>query len=308
MGTPNIAVLTLKELINSEFKPILVISQTDKAKGRNLKIEPTPVKQIALENNIEVFQPENINDTESIKYLKGFNPELFITFAYGNFLSRSLRQIAKYGAINIHPSILPYHRGADPIRSTILNGDEYTGVSIFKLNNKMDAGDIISQEKFLIDNEPSFYELEDYLSRKCSAMIIPVIKKLECLNRDGLSKQDNSIATYTKKIDRGDLIANFELNAVEFLRRMRAYCYEPGYYCYYKGKKLKIYKGKRLSEVGNVSHGTIANIIKNVGFTIYLKDSEILITEVQQEGKKIMPAYEFCKGSRLNIGEELKNA
>ena len=311
MGTPEFAVPSLEGLIRAGFKPVLAVSQPDKPRGRNQAIESTPVKKSALLNDIEVFQPEDINNQESIYYIKSLHPDIIITVAYGAYLGAGIRKMCPFGAINVHPSMLPKHRGADPIRSTLLDGD-IAGVTVFYITAKMDSGPIIVQEQY-DDLQGNMTFCEQQLAEFGSMVLI---KALDILSQkeqrySSLKKlfpeQDNTKATYSMKVDKLSNVADFTLSTESFLRHIFAYAYEPGYYCIFRGKRLKIFDARELG-VGSWELGVgsrITRIVKNQGFVISLQNTEILITEVQYEGKKRMSAWDFHLGARLEIGEEL---
>jgi methionyl-tRNA formyltransferase len=317
MGTPDFAVPSLKHLIKQGLKPVLVVSQTDKPKGRNLVLQPTPVKAIALENYIKVFQPENVNSQESIDYIKSYNPDIIITVAFGAFLNSQFRKMCPSGAINLHPSLLPLHRGADPVRNTLLNGETDCGISVFFITAKMDNGPIILQKKYAINDlipKINHTLLEEKLSHIGSEVLFEAIQLLNNQKKQYndlkqlFPPQDHNTATYSQKLEKHHLIADFNLSTTDFINKVQAYADEPGYYCYFRGKRLKIFEAECMAQ--NNPHqkenpATITQNIKKQGFTITLKDNDLLIKEVQYEGKNRMNAYEFAIGSRLEIGEKL---
>jgi len=318
MGTPEIAVDTLKELINSDYKVVLIVSQPDKPRGRNQKVEETPVKIIALQYDIPCFQPIDINTEESIAYIASYKPDLIFTFAYGAFLCRKLRNLPKYGAVNLHPSILPLHRGADPIRSSLLAGDTVCGITVFFLSNKMDAGRIVSRETFPLAASFNYSLLEEYLSVKAKEVAIASLKLIATRPKEYFPEQDNEMATYSQKLTPGSNAIDFDVDSYVFLNRMKAYTDEPGYYCTFREKRLKIYKAIKYSkdypsinsrhDINDVpASAPITDLIANRGFVISLKDEDILIQEVQLEGKKRMSAWQFHLGAKLQKGERLYN-
>ncbi|MCL1827374.1 MAG: methionyl-tRNA formyltransferase [Candidatus Cloacimonetes bacterium] len=326
MGTPDFAVPSLMLLLEKKFNVVLVVSQPDKPRGRNNIIEPTPVKKAIMEHNkkndkIPVFQPDNINDPQSIEYIQKFAPDMIVTVAYGAYLGRTLRTICAFGAINMHPSLLPLHRGADPIRSTLLAGDEFCGISIFFLNAKMDSGRIIAQESFKITNlteSVNKANLEDKLANLGANSLYEAIKSLQRKkNRYNTLKntylpQNESKATYSRKMNKEDYICDFSLSANVFQRKVRAFSYNPGYYCYFRGLRLKILEVSLLPtkrELNNTNYeknlASVIEIHKNEGFVIKMPQNDLLVTEVQYEGKKRMNAWVFIIGARLQIGETL---
>jgi methionyl-tRNA formyltransferase len=308
MGTPEFAVPTLERLINDGLKPCLVVSQKDKPRGRNKVLKNTPVKDIALKNDIECFQPEDINNQEAIEYVLSFKPDLIVTVAYGAFLGYKLRTMCPYGAINLHPSLLPLHRGADPIRSTLLNGENICGVSVFFITAKMDSGPIILQKEYPV-NDMNYTELSEYLAVEGAGELTNAIKTLEKHSlkytalKSVFSKQNDSEASYSSKVEKVSNMADFGLNTVGFLNRVKAYSYEPGYYCYFRNKRLKLLKAELYDNSCYETYPTILRVEKNKGIVFSLKDGSVLLKEVQYEGKKQMSAYEFHIGARIEAGE-----
>jgi len=222
MGTPEFAVPFLNSLNNSNNKPILVITQPDRQKGRKRKIQPPPVKIAAEKLGIKVEQPEDVNDKDFIDLITDLSPDIVITVAFGGYLKRAFRKIPKYGCLNIHPSLLPKYRGSSPMNFPILNGDQETGITIFKIVAKMDAGPILSQEKIILDNKINFSELEEILIEKGVSLLINTLKKYE-KNEIELIPQDNSKATFTTKIEKKDTFLDWNNSAKNILNFVRAF-------------------------------------------------------------------------------------
>ena len=320
-GTGDFALPTLLKLIywatnDVLFKLVLVVTQPDKPKGRNLKIENTRIKEIALQNNIPVMQIEQSFCDEEIQYIKSFQPDMIVTVAFGEYLNKKMRTMCPYGAINLHPSLLPLHRGPDPIRSTILAKDECCGNTVFFLNAGIDAGNIILQTKYKIKDLPfnlNYSNLLNFLSEKGADDIVFSIKEIisRALTFKELKvsfpEQEHSKATFSKKINKTLICADFELSGDEFINRINAYSYTPGYYCIFRGKRLKLFCAEIVNSVNNIQYPIIKEIIKNKGFVITLKDSDLLIKEVQYENSVKMSAWQFNVGYRLVVGEKFEH-
>ena len=308
MGTPKFAVPTLERLIEKQYTPCLVVTQPDKPQGRNMMLKPTPVKEVAVKNGITSFQPVDINSEESVKYINSFNPDIIITVAYGAYLGKKHRTMCPYGAINLHPSLLPKHRGADPVRSTLLNGDNVCGFSVFFITAKMDSGNIITKREYLV-NGMNYTELSDFLAENGADEIINTIAILESKEnkykelKDLFTIQDEESATYSKKVDKDSNRADFQLKTIEFLCNVNAYSKEPGYYCFFRNKRIKLIDAELFDEEMNEVYPAVKRIEKSKGFVLSLKNGSLLIKEIQQEGKMQMNAYEFHKGARLEVGE-----
>jgi len=320
-GTSDFAIKPLLLLVNNidsdyNFNIKLVITQPDKPSGRNLKITFSDFKKAVINNQLPILQPENINDIEVINYIKSLNPDILITVAYGGYIGKELRTMCPLGAINLHPSLLPLHRGADPIRSTLINQNDFTGNTIFFIASKIDSGNIICQTKYNIydfKERINYTDLSDYLSTNGAEDIVKSIKILEMKRnrfkdlKDLFPVQNEELATYTKKITESSNIANFNLNAEEFLANVYAYSLEPGYYCYFRNKRLKILKAEIYERINNDDYPIVKLIIKKLGFVISLKDVDLLVKTVQYEGKKIMSSSDFINGIRMEIGEKFEN-
>jgi len=203
MGTADFGIPVLERLADSKENKVLVVTQPDRPQGRGRKILPTPIKKIALYKRLELFQPENINDEESIKRIKEFNPDIILVVAYGQILSNHILNTPKIGCINIHGSILPKYRGAAPINRAIINGEKETGITFMFMKEKVDAGEIIFQDKIdILPNETCgelYYRLSDL-----SARALP--KLLEKIKSGKIEKipQDNKLATFARKMNKED--------------------------------------------------------------------------------------------------------
>lgn len=308
VGTPQFAVPTFLSLINSEFKPLLLITQPDRPKGRKLVLTPPEVKTLALEYQIPLIQPDNINDEECIHILSDLNPDIIITLSYGGFIGRTIRKMPPYGVLNIHPSLLPLYRGSTPIQSALLNGDKETGISIFKLIAQMDAGPIIFQKRISIADHWNFTDLDNYLSQESAQNIIQLLRfcnQLKSLDdyHQLFIKQPTENKKDTTKVYRETLLLNWNSTAEVILNQIRAYSYTPGMFTFIRKNQLKILKAEMTSDKSNSSPGTIVSVLKNIGFTVSTLDYDILIKEVQAQGKRIMSASEYQIGVRDFVGE-----
>lgn len=250
-GTPNFAVPILKELLEHDFKPMAVITAPDKPVGRKQEIVPPPIKILARENNIPVFQPET--KEELLAQTINLKPDLIILAAYGKILPKEILDMPKYGAINVHPSLLPKYRGASPIQFAILNGEEETGTTIMLMNEKVDEGPILSQEKIKIAVDETYESLEKKLSDISAKLLIKtldrwiILKEMSNLTKDALKpqEQDNSEASYTKILNKKDGQINWQKPAIEIERQIRAFYPWPGSFTSFTPKSLKKKKSKR---------------------------------------------------------------
>ncbi|OGC15098.1 methionyl-tRNA formyltransferase [candidate division WOR-1 bacterium RIFOXYA2_FULL_37_7] len=292
-GTPTPAAVCLKTLIGVEEEIIYVISQPDRKKGRGLHLTPSPAKKLAIQNKIPVETPEKIKDETFIKKIKSLNPDLIIVAAYGKILPKQILDIPKYGAINIHASLLPKYRGAAPIQHALLNGEKETGITIMQLDEGLDTGDIILQEKLEIEPKDTSAILLDKLFAKGASLLLEAIKQI----KNGTAKmipQNDLKATYAKLITKEMGKINWAKPAEEINNQIRALTPWPSAYTFLDKKMLKIFEAAvvPLSEVrkpGEVIE-TKDQLIVACG-----KDS-LSIIDVQLEGKRKMPIADFLKG------------
>lgn len=290
MGTPEFAVPILKSLIDV-YDVIGVVTQPDKEVGRNKVLTPSPIKKEALNNGIKVFQPRRIRkEYEDIINLK---PDIIITCAYGQIIPSIILNLPRLGCINVHASLLPELRGGAPLQRAIMNGYKETGITIMYMDEKMDTGDIISQEKIAITNEMTLGDLHDKLSILGRDLLMKTLPDI--INETNTRiKQDDTIATYANLIKPEDEIIDFNNKAIDIYNKIRGLNPFPGAYTIKNGKRIKIYKAYIEKENGNNDI-----LIKKDGISIPTLDDRIVITEMQIEGKKRMPVKEYLNGTTL---------
>ncbi|MBW6513973.1 MAG: methionyl-tRNA formyltransferase [Candidatus Syntrophosphaera sp.] len=280
-------------------QPQLVVSQPDKAAGRHLRPQPCPLAEFAASQGLELFQPEDINSPESLDRIRKLDPELIVTASYGGLLKRELRKMPALGAINLHPSLLPLYRGATPIQSSLLNGDAKTGMTIFKLAARLDAGPILAQQEIPIARDDNFSSLHDKLAILGAEMLLDLIGAM----RRGVIEpweQNESLATHTSKLQKNDLQLDWDQPAVQVLNHVRAFSLVPGAFSWLRGSPLKILKALPTEETAQNTPGTIAGIVRNTGFKVNCRDLQLLVLQVQPAGKKAMDAWAFQLGARLD--------
>ena len=291
MGTPEFSVGPLRELVK-KYNISMVVTQPDKKVGRKQEIKYSPVKEFALENNIEVFQPEKIR--EDYQKILDKNPDLIITCAYGQIIPKEILDFPKYKCINIHASLLPKYRGGAPIHHSIINGDEYTGVTIMYMDTKMDSGDILYQEKIKIEDTDNVGTMFEKLSELGSKMIIDSLPKII----DGSIKpikQNEDEVTYAYNISKEDELIDFNNTSKDIFNKIRGLNPFPVSYALLDGKRVKFYSSRIGTSNKDGKVGEIINIY-NDGIGVKTTDSEIIITELQFEGKKKTTATEYLNG------------
>ncbi len=301
MGTPEFSVNVLKELINSKYEIALVVSQPDKKVGRGQKYVSTPVKKLAVENNLNVFQPDNIND--HVDVIKEIGPDFIVTCAYGQFLTKEILKCAKVKAINVHASLLPKHRGGAPIHRSILNGDEYTGVSIMEMIEAMDAGKVFLQQSVKIEYSDTLATLHDKLSTLGSRLLPKAIDMI-VENPDIGEDQDDSNATYSPNISKDERLLDFNDSSINIYNKVRAFNPFPCTNIKYEGNTIKVFEVKELDNESIYQPGYIVDITKN-GIEVCTKDKNILITRLTLPGKSAMDAVQFYNGNKLvSVGKQ----
>jgi len=301
MGTSEFAVPTLKKLIQDHKKPQLVITQPDRKRGRGQKLSYTPVKKIALDNDLEVYQPTSVNTPSSLDKIKALKPDLLVTAAYGKILRKKILNIPKYGCINLHPSLLPKYRGPSPINWALFRGDSVTGTSVFFMNKKMDAGDIILQSKLSIQPNDNYGTLSNKLSEKGAQDVMNAISLIE-QGKDSPVPQNDRYATYSHLITRETRQIKWHQTADEINNQIRGLAPHPCAFSYLKGKEIKILKAVPTCKEHS-SIGRIIDIEKHEGFLVSTGYRLLLIKEIRPQGKPAMSAYAYSLGANI-INEE----
>lgn len=291
MGTPDFACNVLQSLIDNEYNVSLVVSQPDKYVGRKHILTNTPVKQLAIDNNIEVFQPEKIRS--DYQKIVDINPDLIITCAYGQIIPEELINLSRLGCINVHASLLPKYRGGAPIHWAKINGEEKTGVTIMYMDKNMDSGDIISQEELVINNEDTTESLFDKLSILGANLLIETLPSI-LENNNNRIKQDETLVSYAYNIKREDERINFDDYGVNIINKIRGLYSWPLANMEIDGIEYKILNAEfEEKKINSVS--TIVEIDKNK-FGISCKDGVIYITDIKPFGKKAMDIKSFLNG------------
>ena len=294
MGTPEFSKPILEALIEN-YDVELIVTQPDRHLG-NKVIEPI-IKKIGLANNIKVFQPQKIR--KEYQEIIDLKPDMIITCAYGQIIPKALLDYPKYGAINIHASLLPKLRGGAPIHHAIIDGYDKTGITIMYMNDKMDEGDIILQKETQITDEDTTNSLHDRLSLIGRDLILEAIPKI-VKGEIKRIKQNEEEATYGYNISREDEKINFLKTKREIFNQIRGLNSYPGAYTIFNGKILKVWESKIGTSNKEGQIGEIINIYDD-GIGIKCSDGEIIFTQVQLEGKKRQTAKEFINGHKNEL-------
>ena len=302
MGTPDFSVPALKSLINcKDINVLAVVTNHDKPVGRKQILSPSPVKVLAMENNIKVLQYDKIR-LEGYEDIKALSPDIIVTCAFGQILSQEILDIPRFGVINIHASLLPKYRGASPIHFAIQNGEKQTGITIMKTEYEVDSGDIICQESIDILDKETTGELFERLSILGANMIVEAVKNVVSGNVNYI-KQDHEKATFTKMIKKDMAKIDWNKDANFIYNQIRAFNPSPVAFTFLDGEMLKIYSAKIGDKKG--ACGEVISIKDNL--EIACKNGSIIVEEVQKAGGKRMNIKDFLRGSKILEGTILTN-
>ncbi len=291
MGSAKFAIPSLEKLLNSNHEIVFAVTAPDKERGRGRKVTFTPLKEYAIEKGLEVFTPINLNDEEFIQRLKNANADLFVVVAF-RILPKEVLQIPQKGSINLHASLLPKYRGAAPIHWALINGEKETGVTTFFLDEKIDTGNIILQEKIKIEEDDNLGSLYEKLMILGANVLLMTIDKIENGFYE-LTKQDNSLATPAPKITKELCKIDLNKSSQEIHNLVRGLSPHPAAVLEYKGKSYKIIK-TRLTNFNSQNSEIIVTTKKEI--FLKSKDGYLEILEIQPEGRKKMTAEEFLRG------------
>lgn len=291
MGTPEFAVPSLRAL-NKKYEIVLVISQPNRVKKKG-KLIPTPVAECAMELGLKLFQPESIKD--EYEYLKTIEADIMVTAAYGQYIPSKVLRLYKK-CINVHGSYLPYYRGGAPIQRCLINGDEFTGVTIMEMAKKLDAGKIYLASRYEIKEEDNASSLFEKLSIIGRNLLMEAIEDI--YNEKNLgTPQDESLATYSPNILPEEERIDITRTSKEIINQIRGLAMEPGAYLTVSNINLKVFKASIVDRNDDVLPGTVLQVKK--GIVIKTKDSAISLDEVLMPGKKIMSGRDFSNGQKI---------
>lgn len=302
MGTSSFSATVLEGLL-TKYNVRAIVTQPDRKVGREGIIKFSPVKECANKHTILVVQPENIK-TEYEEIL-AFQPDLIITCAYGQIIPKELLQAPRLGCINVHASLLPRLRGGAPIQHAIMQGHSKTGITIMYMDEKMDSGDIICQKEIPIEVDDTASSLHDKLAILGRDLLLETLPSI-IAGTNGRTKQDEAMVTYAPIIKREDERIDFSKNEKQIYNKVRALYDWPGAYAVFGGKILKIWKCREGdNNYFGMVNGTITEIYED-GFGVKVENGEIIITELQLEGKKRMSGKDFVNGHQNLKGKILE--
>lgn len=300
-GTSEFAVPSLERLAKSRHKILAVVTQPDRKKGRFQKLTQPAVKEAALKLGLPVFQPPDLNDSEIIERLKAFKADLFVVVSYGNILKKNILEIPLKFCVNLHGSLLPKYRGAAPVNWAIINGDELTGASVIKMNEKMDEGDIILNKEVPILTPDTAQSLSMRLAYEGSQVLVQALDLIDS-GKASLQKQDNAKASYAPKLKKEDGIINWNKTALEIISHIRGMQPWPGAYTYLAGKLIKVCKASIYGTTLSAEPGKVLAMEKD-GLLVGTGLGAIVLEELQPESSRRMDINAFLAGHKLKAGD-----
>ena len=298
MGTSKFSVPTLEVLIKNKFSIVTVYTQPPKKSKRGQKINPSPIEEFSKKNKINIRNPINLNNDEELKIFKKLSPDVVVVVSYGQIIPKNFLDIAKYGFINIHASLLPKWRGAAPIQRAIMNGDKKIGVSIMKIEEKLDSGPVLVSKELELNNYLTHGEVEKRLSIIGANLLIESLKNIEEENLKFID-QKHSEATYAKKIDKSETKIKWNLDANKVLAHIHGLSPSPGAWFEYENERFKVLRAK-ISTTSGKSNSVLDN-----NLTIACKSNSIQILELQRQGKNKQTTKEFLQGKKIGNGSIL---
>ncbi len=303
MGTPPFAVASLRALLERGHEVVAVFTQPDRPAGRGQAPRISAVKRMALERGLALEQPDKLRDPALVERLRALGPEAIVVAAYGKILPKALLDVPPRGAINVHASLLPRHRGAAPIQRAVLAGDAETGITIMQMNERMDAGDILLQEPMPIRDDDTSETLGDRLAAAGARLIVDALDRLsrsEVVPR----RQNDGEASLAPMIQKEEGAIDWRRGAAEIARAVRAFSPSPGAYTTLAGRRMKIHRAAPIVEVAGADPGVVVQAAGD-RLEVATGDGRLALLEVQLEGKRRLTAREFLAGHPVQSGDRL---
>ena len=304
MGTPKAASVSLERLINDGHQIVAVYTQPDRPSGRGNKITFSPVKELAISHNLSVLQPAKIKTPQALEEFRSHQADVVVVVAYGRILPEGFLNAFRYGALNVHFSLLPKYRGAAPVNWAIVNGETETGVTIIQMDAGLDTGDILLQESTAIDYRENAIELMDRLAALGAGLISEALKNIDRIAR---VPQNNDEATFAPILKKEDGLIDWSMPAAEIERRVRGFQPFPTSYTFYNGARFTIWKAAHLETAVDVSHSP-GTVVEAAGDRLLIRcggNTALVIEEIQPEGKRRMQTKDFLNGAKLKYGDVL---
>jgi methionyl-tRNA formyltransferase len=300
-GSSHFSLIVLKTISEDGFIPELIVTQPDRHKGRGLKVAPTEISRFAEENKMAQIKPLSLKSRDIQEQLRLNKPDFFCVADYGKILPGELLSIPRFFTLGVHPSLLPNYRGAAPINWALINGEKETGITVFKINEHIDAGDIILQKKITIAESDDILSLTDKLAHLGAYLLIEAIQKIERADFK-LNPQDACCLSVAPRLDKEDGKIIWQTEAIALKNLIRGTLGWPSAYAFYQEKILKIIQADVMHEESSSEPGTIVKIDKE-GMYAATGKGILKITRVKPEGKKEMDAYAFVLGHRVKVGD-----
>ncbi len=297
-GTPHFAERALRALLATRHNIVLVLTQPDRPAGRGMKLASSPVKALALQNDVAVYQPQTLRDPAALERLRAVQPDLLVVAAYGLILPQNVLDLPCFGAVNIHASVLPRWRGAAPIQRAILAGDRQTGITIMQMDAGLDTGDILAQREVPILAEDTSHTLHDTLAALGAEMIVEALGKIERGEARATRQQPEGI-TYASKIVKDEARLDWRRPAAELDRAIRAFNPFPGAVATLGDTTLKIWRARRVEAMG--VPGSVLGF-DDAGLVVACGEGALALLELQRTGAKRLSAREFMRGHSLASG------
>ena len=300
MGTPDFASASLAKLLEENFNVVGVFTQPDKPRGRGMEMSFSPVKQLALEHDLPVYQPEKMRDGTALAQIKELAPDILVVVAYGRILPDDILAVPQYGAVNVHGSLLPKYRGAAPIQWSVLNGDKVTGVSTMYLASEMDTGDVIYTDSTEIGEYETSGELFDRLMEMGAQLLVKTLRDIEN-GTAPRTPQDHSQATYVGQLDKSICPIDWNRSPRQVLKHIYGLQPWPVATMELEGKTYRVFAADYTNTKTNKAAGAVV-AADNKGLEIACANGEtLLITELQAPGKKRMSAGDFLRGHKIKV-------
>lgn len=295
-GTPVFAANHLKVLINAGYNILGVYTQPDRPSGRGKQDKPSPVKTLALESNLPIFQPQNLKSDDAQKQFEALNFDVLIVVAYGLILPKAILETPRFGCINVHASLLPRWRGAAPIERAMLAGDEQTGITIMQMDAGLDTGDMLLSKATPIKSDDNSESLTTRLTDLGQEALLEVLNQIES---ETLSpcKQNNELSTYATKLDKEEALIDWNKNAAVIQQQINVFYPRSPAYCFYKAQRLRIIQAVAQTKALPIKAGTISQIDQN-GLIVACDNSSLLIKKIQLPGKAEISIKAFLNGRK----------
>ena len=303
MGTPDFSVGTLEALVEAGHEVVLAVTQPDKPKGRGKEMQFTPVKECAMKYQIPVYQPKRIREAECVEELRKYQADIMVVVAFGQILPKEILEMAPYGCVNVHASLLPKYRGAAPIQWAILDGEEVTGVTTMQMNEGLDTGDMLLKTEIRIEEKETGGSLHDKLAAAGAKLCVETLRGLEAGEIQPIPQGD-STTSYAKMLDKQLGNIDWSRSAIEIERLIRGLSPWPSAYTNWNDKVMKIWDAKVSKETTSEEPGTIIKVEKEA-FYVQTGKGSLQICELQIPGKKRMDAGAFLRGYQIKESERL---